>query len=128
MRAGDVLLLCSDGLTSMIARGARSAEILGGEAGLDATPADALIAAANEAGGRDNITVVLFRLEDVGGDGASADRRRRWSAWSRRRPPTRRRERRRAEPRRAPRRATVAEPTASTARPRPSRGAAAAAR
>jgi len=33
----------------------------------------ALIAAANEAGGRDNITVILFRLEDVtvGGDGAS---------------------------------------------------------
>ena len=27
----------------------------------------ALIDAANEAGGRDNITVVLFRLEEVGG-------------------------------------------------------------
>ena len=37
--------------------------------------ADALIDAANEAGGRDNITVVLFRLEEVGEDGAdrSAD-------------------------------------------------------
>ncbi len=34
---------------------------------------EALIAAANEAGGRDNITVVLLRLEDVGfGDGAAA--------------------------------------------------------
>jgi protein phosphatase len=35
--------------------------------------ADQLIAEANEAGGRDNITVVLFRLEDVGGDGVSAE-------------------------------------------------------
>ena len=42
-------------------------------------PADALIDAANEAGGRDNITVVLFRLEEVGGDGA-APTSRRWSA------------------------------------------------
>ena len=32
-------------------------------------PAEALIDAANEAGGRDNITVVLFRLEEVGEDG-----------------------------------------------------------
>ena len=32
-----------------------------------------LIAAANEAGGRDNITVILFRLEDVDG-GAGAPR------------------------------------------------------
>ena len=41
----------------------------------------ALIAEANAAGGRDNITVVLFRLEEVGGDGAG-DRRRPWSACS----------------------------------------------
>ena len=34
--------------------------------------ADALIHEANEAGGRDNITVVLFRLEEVGdGDGVA---------------------------------------------------------
>jgi serine/threonine protein phosphatase PrpC len=66
-RAGDVLLLCSDGLTSMISE-ERIGQILASADGLDRA-ADALIAAANEAGGRDNITVVLVRLEDVGGDG-----------------------------------------------------------
>jgi serine/threonine protein phosphatase PrpC len=63
-RAGDVFLLCSDGLTSMVheaqlkpllADGSRPLEQIGRE----------LIAAANEAGGRDNITVILFRVEDV---------------------------------------------------------------
>jgi protein phosphatase len=32
-----------------------------------------LIAAANEAGGRDNITVILFRLDEVGGPDGAAD-------------------------------------------------------
>jgi protein phosphatase len=67
VRAGDILLLCSDGLTTMISE-ERVAEILGEPRPLDGT-ADALIDAANEAGGRDNITVVLFRLEEVGEDG-----------------------------------------------------------
>ncbi len=71
VRAGDVLLLCSDGLTSMVSE-ARVAEILA-SAGSLTDAANALIDAANGAGGRDNITVVLFRLEDVGGDGAGAD-------------------------------------------------------
>jgi protein phosphatase len=35
--------------------------------------ADELIAGANEAGGRDNITVVLFRVEEVGGDDADEE-------------------------------------------------------
>jgi PPM family protein phosphatase len=63
MRAGDVVLLCSDGLTSMIGEN-QIARILGAEAILDRA-ADELIGAANEAGGRDNITVVLFRLEET---------------------------------------------------------------
>jgi protein phosphatase len=63
-RAGDVFLLCSDGLTSMVhepqlkpllADRGRSLEQIG----------RMLIAAANEAGGRDNITVILFRVEEV---------------------------------------------------------------
>jgi protein phosphatase len=63
-RAGDVYLLCSDGLTTMLPE----EEIL---ALLLANPTlhaagEALITAANDAGGRDNITVVLLRLEDVG--------------------------------------------------------------
>jgi protein phosphatase len=67
VRAGDILLLCSDGLTTMISED-RVAEILGAAGSLEGT-ADALIDAANEAGGRDNITVVLFRIEEVGEDG-----------------------------------------------------------
>ncbi len=68
VRAGDVLLLCSDGLTSMLSE-ERVSEILASSQTLDQA-ADALIDEANEAGGRDNITVVLFRLEEVGADGA----------------------------------------------------------
>lgn len=64
MRAGDVVLLCSDGLTSMISE-EQVAGILAAEASLDRA-GDRLIAAANDAGGRDNITVVLFRLDEVG--------------------------------------------------------------
>lgn len=69
VRAGDVLLLCSDGLTSMISD-ERIAEILSATEGLERA-ADELIRAGNEAGGRDNITVVLTRLEESGvGTGA----------------------------------------------------------
>jgi PPM family protein phosphatase len=61
-RAGDVYLLCSDGLTTMLAE-ERVAELMRLNRRLrDA--GEALVAAANAAGGRDNITVVLFRLED----------------------------------------------------------------
>jgi serine/threonine protein phosphatase PrpC len=63
MRAGDVLLLCSDGLTSMISE-QDVARVLASADGLDQA-ARALIQEANDAGGRDNITVVLFRLEEV---------------------------------------------------------------
>ena len=68
-RPGDVYLLCSDGLTTMLSE-ATVAEVLLAyprlrEAG------ERLIARANEAGGRDNITVILLRLEEVGGDGAT---------------------------------------------------------
>jgi PPM family protein phosphatase len=69
VRAGDVVLLCSDGLTSMISE-EQIAEILAAESNLDRA-GDRLIDAANDSGGRDNITVVLFRLEDVGGNGAA---------------------------------------------------------
>jgi PPM family protein phosphatase len=64
MRAGDIVLLCSDGLTSMIDE-PRIAAVLAEQPDLNAA-GERLIADANAAGGRDNITVVLFRLEDVG--------------------------------------------------------------
>jgi serine/threonine protein phosphatase PrpC len=70
-RDGDVYLLCSDGLTTMVPDGSL-AEIL-----LDHSPlrdaGEALIAAANEAGGRDNITVVLLRVEEVAVAASSSD-------------------------------------------------------
>jgi len=62
--AGDIFLLCSDGLTSMVPE-TQVADIVRG-AGTLPDAGHALIDAANAAGGRDNITVVLFRLEEVG--------------------------------------------------------------
>jgi PPM family protein phosphatase len=66
-RAGDILLLCSDGLTSMISEAQIAATLAAASNLTDA--ADKLIRKANEAGGRDNITVVLTLLEEVGADG-----------------------------------------------------------
>src|SRR5918999_5798751 len=68
---GDLFLLCSDGLTSMVPEG-RVKPIIESASSL-ADAGRELIAAANEAGGRDNITVVLFRLEDVDGAAAAAE-------------------------------------------------------
>jgi serine/threonine protein phosphatase PrpC len=62
-RDADVYLLCSDGLTTMLPED-RLAELLLAPGTLRDT-GEALIAAANEAGGRDNITVVLVRLEEL---------------------------------------------------------------
>jgi serine/threonine protein phosphatase PrpC len=64
VRSGDVVLLCSDGLTSMISEQEIS-QILASAPNLRAA-GDRLIDGANAAGGKDNITVVLFRVEDVG--------------------------------------------------------------
>ncbi|RYZ21779.1 MAG: serine/threonine-protein phosphatase [Chitinophagaceae bacterium] len=54
---GDLLLLCSDGLTDMLSRAEITAQLLAG--GSLAQKAAALVRAANEKGGKDNITVVL---------------------------------------------------------------------
>ena len=62
---GDVFLLCSDGLTDMLSE-SEVHQLLttrlesDGSGDLDAL-ADALVAAANEAGGSDNISVLLIR-------------------------------------------------------------------
>jgi PPM family protein phosphatase len=61
-REGDVFLLCSDGLTGMISDD-EVASILRGSPGLDEAAGE-LVRAANQSGGKDNITVVLFRLAD----------------------------------------------------------------
>ena len=65
-REGDLFLLCSDGLTSMISD-EEIGSILRSADSLDAA-ADALVRAANQSGGKDNITVVLFRV-GPNGDG-----------------------------------------------------------
>jgi protein phosphatase len=62
-RPGDIYLLCSDGLTTMIKED-RIAAILGDSPSLDAA-VDRLVAEANDAGGRDNITIVAFRLDEA---------------------------------------------------------------
>ena len=59
---GDVFLLCSDGLTTMVDEGTLVATIAG-TPDLDAA-ARSLVAAANARGGEDNVTVVLFALEE----------------------------------------------------------------
>ncbi len=68
--SGDVLLLCSDGLTSMVSED-RMEEILRRASTLKRA-GQALIDEANAAGGRDNITVVLALIEDAAADGAAS--------------------------------------------------------
>ena len=61
VRAGDRLLLCSDGLTEMVPDDTISAIL---EAESDPEVAcTRLVQAANEAGGRDNITVLIVRFD-----------------------------------------------------------------
>jgi serine/threonine protein phosphatase PrpC len=60
-RPGDLFLICSDGLTSMVPE-EEILETLRGSPGLEQA-ARTLVKAANKQGGEDNITVILFRLE-----------------------------------------------------------------
>jgi protein phosphatase len=64
---GDRLLICSDGLTGMISEGV-IARVFEQESDPQAA-ADRLVDLANEAGGEDNITVIVI---DVGADQAAA--------------------------------------------------------
>jgi protein phosphatase len=64
-RPGDVFLLCSDGLTTMVKDDAIAAILA--EAPVLDLAVQQLVDTANEAGGRDNITVVAFRVEDAVG-------------------------------------------------------------
>ncbi len=59
---GDVLLLCSDGLTTMVTD-EDIARIVGEAMGDVEKAAKALVAAANARGGEDNITVLLLRFD-----------------------------------------------------------------
>jgi serine/threonine protein phosphatase PrpC len=61
--AGDVFLICSDGLTTMLDDD-HVARLLGRASTMEAA-VRALVDEANRAGGRDNITVIAFRLIDA---------------------------------------------------------------
>jgi PPM family protein phosphatase len=66
---GDVFLICSDGLTTMLDDD-QIAHVLGRATSLSAA-VRALVDEANRAGGRDNITVVAFRVEDAAAPAAA---------------------------------------------------------
>jgi protein phosphatase len=63
MRPGDVLLLCSDGLTTMLPDD-EIARVMGVHGGDIHAAAAALVDGANDRGGEDNITVLLLGFED----------------------------------------------------------------
>ncbi len=69
--AGDLLLLCSDGLHRMLSD-RQIFEILGLDLPVDAR-AERLVEAANEAGGKDNITVHLVPVLGSGADDRAGD-------------------------------------------------------
>ena len=62
-RPDDVFLICSDGLTTMV-DDARITQVLTDSDSME-DAVRTLVGEANEAGGRDNITAVAFRLEGV---------------------------------------------------------------
>jgi serine/threonine protein phosphatase PrpC len=65
MAPGDLYLICSDGLTDIV-RDEQIAELIAAADNDPDASAGALVAAANRAGGIDNITVVLFEI--IAGD------------------------------------------------------------
>jgi PPM family protein phosphatase len=70
-RDGDVYLICSDGLTGMLPE-ERVAEILRSRSSL-AQAAQALVDDANARGGKDNITVLLFKLGEEADSAAGVE-------------------------------------------------------
>jgi protein phosphatase len=70
-QSGDVFLICSDGLTTMLDE-EQIARLLSRASSLQ-TAVRSLIDEANRAGGRDNITVVAFRLADAAAPAAASE-------------------------------------------------------
>lgn len=62
LQPGDLVLLCSDGLSSMVADPVIATLAATSPGPAEAT--EALVTAANEAGGEDNVTVVAFEILD----------------------------------------------------------------
>jgi len=64
-RDGDIFLLCSDGLSNPVEEDAIMAALAHGDC---AAAADELVALALANGGRDNITVIVVRVDDLSSD------------------------------------------------------------
>jgi len=71
-QAGDVYLICSDGLSDMVDADEIERVLAGHREDLDAA-ARALVQAANRAGGEDNITAVVFEMVEGDVPGATPD-------------------------------------------------------
>src|SRR6185503_8848447 len=69
-RPGDIFMICSDGLTSMVDDDAILSVVERNRSSLDRA-ARALVDAANKGGGEDNITVIVFELGDDGAEEAT---------------------------------------------------------
>ena len=67
---GDVVLLCSDGLTTMVAEQTIAELLSSGDAA--AAIARKLVRAALQGGGEDNVTAIVFRVGEVGAEPAAA--------------------------------------------------------
>jgi len=65
LRDGDLFLLCSDGLSTPVAEQDIAAALAAADC---AQAAERLVELALAGGGRDNVTVVVARVDDVGGD------------------------------------------------------------
>jgi protein phosphatase len=61
IRQGDLYLLCSDGLTDLLHESEITDILCAGYSAVDCV--DKLIQAAMEHGGRDNITVMIYRID-----------------------------------------------------------------
>ena len=70
-RPGDVFMICSDGLTSMVDDASILDVVEHNRTSLDRA-ARALVDAANKGGGEDNITVIVFELGDDDAEAAPA--------------------------------------------------------
>ena len=72
VRTGDLFLLCSDGLTRMVSDAAICELLFKGAEQSMTSLAESLVTRANEAGGKDNITVVLVRVGEISAADQSA--------------------------------------------------------
>lgn len=68
IRRGDLLVLCSDGLSGQVKKEEIAREVASGDLG---AATEKLVAMANERGGPDNITVVIARFDGDGVRGAA---------------------------------------------------------